>query len=217
MSLEQVLNPQPEESVVQPETSQPDAGATPEGNGEPTAPETHSTHVPLAALEAERKGRQDWKERAIRYEEELKQLRIAQQQAAQPLDSTQAIENRLLHWSERAARKEYGDETVDKAFARFQAEIAKNPALYQAAMSSPDPWDFVVKEGQKALMLEEVGTDPAAYRAKLEAEIRAQLQSQAQPQVNVPTSLNGARSVAQRSAPTWTGPTPLDNILGNRN
>ena len=63
----------------------------------------------------------------------------------------------------------------------------------------------------------EVGDDPAAYRAKVEAEIRAQIQSQApaQPQFNVPASLNGARSVATRSAPAWTGPPPLESIFGN--
>ena len=53
MSLEQVLNPQPEETVEQPEVqAQEQSGASPEGGGEPTSPETQNqTHVPLAALD----------------------------------------------------------------------------------------------------------------------------------------------------------------------
>lgn len=220
MSLEQVLNPQPEEPVVQPEASQPDTGAAPEGNGEPTAPETHSTHVPLAALEAERKGRQDWKEKAIRFEEELKQLRNAQQQQQySQMDPMVAMQQQVINerfnTSEMLARQAYKD--LDDKVNVFMEAAKANPALQAALHQQKHPWEFAYKEGARMLMLQEVGDDPAAYRAKIEAEIRAQLQSQAQPQVNVPTSLNGARSVAQRSAPTWTGPTPLDNILGNRN
>ena len=221
MSLEQVLNPQPEETVEQPEVqAQEQSGASPEGGGEPTSPETQSqTHVPLAALEAERRGRQDWKEKAIRYEEELKQLRQQpQQQFQQQTDPLQNMQQQLINerfnMSEMLVRQQYKD--VDDKVNVFMEAARENPALVAALHQQRNPWDFAYREGARMLMLKEVGDDPAAYRAKIEAEIRAQLQSQAQPQVNVPSSLNGARSVASRSAPAWTGPTDLGNILGNR-
>ncbi len=219
MSLEQVLNPQSEEVVVQPEVNQPDPGANPEGGGEPTSPETqNSTHVPLAALEAERRGRQDWKEKAIRYEEELKQLRQQPQQQFQQMDPLQSMQQQLINerfnMSEMLVRQQYKD--VDDKVNVFMDAARENPALMAALQQQRNPWDFAYREGARMLMLKEVGDDPAAYRAKVEAEVLAKLQSQGQPQVNVPSSLNGARSVASRSAPAWTGPTDLGNILGNR-
>lgn len=220
MSLEQVLNPQSEESVVQPEAqAQEQSGGQPEGVGEPTSPETQGTHVPLAALEAERKGRQDWKEKAIRFEEELKQLRQnAQQQQFSQMDPVVAVQQQVINerfnTSEMLARQTYKD--LDDKVNVFMEAAKANPALSAALHQQRHPWEFAYKEGARMLMLKEVGDDPAAYRAKVEAEIRAQLQSQAQPQVSVPSSLNGARSVAPRSANAWTGPTPLNDFVGNR-
>jgi len=184
--------------------------------GETTAPET-DRHVPLAALEAERKGRQDWKEKAIRYEEELKALRNPPpQQNQQPHDPIAAAEARImdmtLNVSERMARKSYGNEEVDKAFAKFQTAAAKNPFLQQQALSSPDPWDFVVQEGKKLAALEEIGSDPVAYREKLRAEILAE-GGAAPVRPVIPGSLAGVRSAAGRAAPGFTGPPPLDTLF----
>jgi hypothetical protein len=187
-------------------------------------------HVPLAALEAERKGRQDWKEKALRLEGQLEALNRSQQsqgtqqQTQQQLDPIQVMEQRMLHqnlnFSERMARKEYGAELVDKAFEKFQELAKSNPTLHQQVMSSADPWDAVVQEYKKAALLEEVGTDPNAYREKVRAELLAELNqtngSTTAQQQAIPKSLAGARSAATRSAPTFTGPTPFDAILGNK-
>lgn len=182
-------------------------------------------HVPLAALEAERKGRQDWKEKAARLEGELSAIREQQQRAAQPQgqqqqqDPVQVLEqqifNQNLNFSERMARKEYGTEAVDQAFEKFNEAVKKNPALYQQVMSSPDPWDAVVKEAKKMALLEEVGTDPVAYREKLRAELLAEINPAggAPAAPALPKSLAGARSSAVRSAPAFTGPTPIEDIL----
>lgn len=179
-------------------------------------------HVPLEALEAERKGRQDWKERAIRYEEELKQLRQqVQQPAQQPQQDPvvayqQRLETVLLNASERAVRKELGDEVVNKAFARMQQEFAKNPALHQQVLANPDPWRETVTQGQRLMAMDEIGSDPSAYRAKLEAEIRASLSAApaAPAAPAVPQSLAGARSAGARGT-TFTGPTPMETIFPN--
>lgn len=191
-----------------------------DGNGAPPASEDTTKHVPLAALEAERKGRQDWKEKAIRFEEELKALRNqSQQQPRGEVDPVTAqaerFENVILNASERNAIAAHGKEVVDKAFERYQAEVAKNPALATQVRNSGDPWDELVKVGKRLMALDEIGEDPSAFRAKVEAEIeakvRASLQTQ-QPELKLPASLAGARSAGSRGA-AWTGPTPLGSIL----
>lgn len=196
-----------------------------EANAETTAAQTNTEkHVPLAALEAERRGRQDWKEKAVRFEEEARQLRerIAErsqnteQQQQDPLQAMEArFVNLTLNASERMARKTYGDEAVNQAFERFRAATEKNPLLHQQAMSSADPWDFVVQEAQRMAVLEEVGSDPKAYRERLKAELLAELQKTTPAALNLPSSLAGTRSTAPRSSPAFTGPAPLGTLFSN--
>lgn len=187
--------------------------------GAPPAPHTEGL-VPRKALEEERKGRQDWKEKAIRAEAERDELRRrvdggqaqVQQRELDPVEvHASRIENVLLNASERAARKEYGTETVDKAFARFEEEVRKNPALGEQVRFSADPWDELVKAGQRLIAMDEIGTDPAAYRKRIEDEVRATFQPK-QPEPVIPASLADARSAGSRGT-VWTGPTPFDAIL----
>lgn len=216
---EQPANPAEEPSQGEPQ--QEPVQQEPAAAGAPPAPDTDK-HVPLAALEAERKGRQDWKEKAIRFEEELRHLREqAQAQPQQPqerdpvMEAQVRLENLTLNASERLARKEYGTEVVDKAFQRLQQEFAKNPALHRQVMNAADPWDEVVQQGKRLIAMDEIGTDPLAYRQKLEAEIRASLQQPQQPAApRIPGSLADARSAGARGA-TFTGPTPLADLFPN--
>lgn len=218
MSIEEVFNPQGMAEQQPPEQEAQQPPANDGGDGAPAAPQTQEQHVPLAALEAERKGRQDWKEKAIRYEEELKQLRQQPQQQFQPqqMDPLQQVQQQLVNerfnTSEMLVKAAHPD--ADQVVELFMDAARANPALAAALHTQRHPWEFAYKEGKRLAMLKEVGDDPAAYRAKLEAEIRAQLQSQAQPQVQVPASLNGARSVAPRAAGGFTGPPSFNDIFG---
>lgn len=219
--MDDILNPQAEEQgmAVDQQVDEPQ-GQQQEDQGAPAAHQNES-HVPLAALEAERKGRQDWKEKAIRFEEELRHLR---EQASQPqqervqLDPLQSIQQQLINerfnTSEMLVKQAHAD--ADDVVGVFMEAAKANPALSAALQNQRHPWDFAYKEGKRLTMLKEVGDDPSAYRAKIEAEVMAKLQ-QSQPQaLNLPTSLNGVRSVANRSTPTFTGPTPLDAIVNLR-
>ena len=218
------------------------AGAQPQGQqgAAPPAAGTESRTVPLEALEAERRTRQDWKGKAERAETEAQMLRQRlaryeqqQQPPGQPggqqqqpqqqpdpvVQAVQRVENVALNVSERAARTFHGTETVDKAWARVQQEFAQNPALYQQIIGSPDPWDQVVQQGKRLLAMDEIGTDPAAYRKKLEEQIRAEMAAAgpaaaASPAPQLPESLAGARSAGARGT-TWTGPTPMENLFNN--
>lgn len=201
-------------------TQQEPVQQEPAADGGTPTPQDTEKHVPLAALEAERGQRKDWKEKALRYEGELKALREQQHRPAdqaqpQEIDPIQAsvmrAESLFLDQSERLAVKEHGKETVEKAFEKYQAEAQRNPALAYQMRNASDPYGEIVKWSKQRELMDEIGTDPSAYRAKLEAEIRASLQPRP-PEAVIPASLAGVRSAGSRGT-TWTGPPPLDSIL----
>ncbi|WP_155623748.1 hypothetical protein [Burkholderia territorii] len=261
-SLDQVLSgaaPEvPPSDAQQSQVAAPAAAATPH-TGEPTdqtppadvagaggqaaqidAPPASEPNqmVPLKALEEERKGRQDWKEKAIRFEEELKHLRAQgqQQSVTQPQQPQQpvamtyehALLNERMNMSEMMVRQQHGDADVDKALEVFQKAVQENPALGAQLAQQRHPWQFMLDQAKRIEAMQEIGTDPAAYRQKLRDEILAELQQQgAAPAAQaaapaapaapvIPRSLATARSSAPRSAPVWTGPTSLNDILKTR-
>lgn len=203
--------------------------ANPEaGNDAPPASEQEK-HVPLSALEAERKGRQDWKEKAIRFEEELKHLRAqqsqpqAQQQPSQPQSMTpeMALLNERFNISEMMAREKYAD--LDEKMEVFQKAAAENPALGAELAKQKHPYEWMYKHATKLQALAEIGDDPTAYEQKLRDKIMAEIQASQQTTETqqpatqaapvLPKSLATSRSAGPRSAPTWTGPTALNDIL----
>jgi hypothetical protein len=65
-----------------------------------------------------------------------------------------------------------------------------------------------------------VGDDPSAYRARIEAEARAKWEQEQTAKLPAPSpaaglqpSLATARSVAGRTASTWTGEPSLEEVL----
>lgn len=205
---------------------QGDATAEP-GTGEPPSP-GNEKNVPLAALEAVRKEKTDWKEKAIRFEEQVRLL-TAQQQAPQQQEPAQQREmsaqefaiNERFNTSELLARKDHPD--MDEKMAAWEAAAQKNPAMRAELMQQRHPWEFVYQQGTRLLAMQEIGEDPAAYKERLRQELLAELSAQ-QPQANqaaaapaptaaLPTSLATARSAAGRSAAAYTGPRPFDELF----
>ena len=203
---------------TQVDQTQQQPGEGDQGAGTPTA--DTERHVPLAALEAERKGRQDWKEKAIRFEEEAKQLRermqAQPQQPQQPQDPLAAMQQQIVNerfnTSEMLVRDKHAD--LDEVIEQFKAAAAQNPALVAQMHAHPHPWKFAYDEGKRLKFAAEIGNDPEAYRKKVEAEIRAQLTQSQQPAARLPGSLADARSAGARGT-TFTGPTPLDSLFPN--
>ncbi len=214
--------------LQQTEQQQPGEQQQGEQGAAPPAAQDTTKHVPLEALEAERKGRQDWKEKAIRYEEELRQIREQQQRAQQgqqqqqdPLQQMhQQIVNERFNTSEMLMRERHAD--VDEVVETFKEAAAQNPALIAQMHASPHPWKFAYEEGKRMRFAAEIGNDPEAYRKKVREEVLAELQkSQAgQPAAAAPAaaplpqSLAGARSAGARGN-TWTGPTPMETLFPN--
>jgi hypothetical protein len=222
-------DPTPQESegvtpIDQPELQPQQPEQTDTGDAAPPAAGT-VRQVPLEALEAERKGRQDWKEKAIRFEEEARQLRMQQEQRAQqpqqpqdPLASMQQqIVNERFNTSEMLARDKYAD--LDEVVETFVAAAKQNPALAAQMNSHPHPWKFAYDEGKRLKFAAEIGNDPEAYRKKVRAEIEAEIrgatqQSQQPAAPGIPQSLAGARSAGARGT-SFTGPTPIDTLFPN--
>jgi len=232
MSDLDVLTGQPREESqqVEDQAQQTGDGEGGEGQSETTSQNTEERHVPLAALEAERKGRQDWKEKAARYEGELAEVRRQLEQRQQPQGEQQQernpfevmqerILNERFNTSEMIARQAHAD--IDEKIEVFKTAMEKNPALYAQMQADRHPWEFAYREGARMLLAQEMGDDPTAYRSKLEAEIREKVMAElghtsttpAASKTPLPASLAGARSSAARSAPSFTGPTPFDQVV----
>jgi hypothetical protein len=73
--------------------------------------------------------------------------------------------------------------------------------------------------------MSEIGSDPAAYKAKLAEEIRAQVMAELQAgnapagqqaAPVMPSNFTTARNVGNRSGPAWSGPTPLQDIFNRK-
>ena len=235
--------PEKEAAVQEPE---PEPDPEPEGEPEPEAPEQpDGRNVPLRALEAERKQRQDWKDRAARAEAERDEVRRQLEEArkapppAPPPDLTaqypdpqtdpvgyvqQILIMERLNNSEAWLRQSVGDEEVDRVQAEFKAAADKNPVMMQQLYSQPNPYKWAKQQVDLMRLQKDVGADPAAYRAKIEAELRAQIAAEyAGQQTGAPPvspaagrapSIANARSAAPRSAPTFTGPPSIGEILG---
>jgi hypothetical protein len=112
--------------------------------------------------------------------------------------------------------------TVKSAVDAFdQAVVAGqiHPSEKDRIMSSPNPFYEAVQWHQRNAALSEIGTDPAAYRERLKAELLAELGQPAQQSSqgglppNMPSSFATARSAGPRSTPQWSGPKPLSEIL----
>ena len=227
VAAEQVEKAETVEQVAE----QPEGSAATESA---TTAQENGKHVPLAALEAERKGRQDWKEKAIRYEEELKAIRQRPEPAQQPAQEVSPLERvqqemvtQRFNMSEQIARTQYKDATDLEDMVMLCANAAaQNPVLQAQLAASAHPWDFAYKEGKRLKLMQDMGDNPEDFEAKIRAKILAELQGNGQAPApapvaaapsapQLPQSLATARSSAGRAAPTFTGPTPIGSLFEN--
>ncbi len=133
--------------------------------------------------------------------------RMQQVERASTLRASRA-EALAAHGREAVAKMEEG---INAAMQAGDPELGP---LREAMLQSDDPVGLAMSWHQRRSVLNEVGSDPAAYKEKLKAEILAELQQQPAPVAGVmPSNLAGARNVGTRSGPAWAGPTPLSSIF----
>lgn len=225
--------------------AQAPAAAAPATDAPPASGQEHGHLVPRAALEDERNKRKDWKAKAIRLEEQNAQLTrvLAErggrqapqpnqqmpQQAPQRPDVLQDPEGytRYIETQLQATpimiRREMSEamllETKPDAAEVIQefAEMARsNPALVQQMDRQMNPAKFAYDYVKRSRVMQEIGSDPEAWRAQqleaLKAQWLAEMQAQQpvvpaqaastpKPPAQIPPSLANARNVGPRTGP----------------
>lgn len=138
------------------------------------------------------------------------------------------INQTLLANARLIAGMKYSDDEVDtaeKAFIEAVQNRQLDPADYQKVVGSPNRYAAAVQWHKRQQAQAEIGPDPAAYRAKVEAEILAKhgiqppangQQQQPTPAPVMPSNLATARNVGNRSGPAWAGPQPLESIFAQK-
>lgn len=140
-------------------------------------------------------------------------------------ENNEAVLRSHLNLSEAHARARHED--YDAAMEVFVKKVEQNPLLRQQMLQQVDPGEWAYQIAKRATALEELG-DPATARERLEAEIREKIKAEQEaeaakaaeaepapeaPVPDLPKSLAGKRSAGARKGPTWSGPTPLTEIL----
>ena len=210
----------------QPQEPTPEPVVTPEAApvAAPVAKVEDPTMVPLAALQAERASNRSLKDRLDRIEGTLAQKPAAAlpdvfedpQGFQRAVDErvTDATRHMMAEVSERLTRTAQGDAVVDEAF-----QAAEAAGVIGQFNGRKDGWGDLVKWHKSQKALSEIGDDPAAYAQRVEAEMRTKIMAEMAVQSVKPAlaspSLAGQPNVGTRAAPAWSGPTSLDDVLGN--
>lgn len=203
----------------------------------PLTPAPEPEHVPRAALQDERRKRQQIEKQFAELQQRLQQQPQQEQQRpdwfADPERAAQMQRHELdrqifetrLELSESIIAEKYQDYAEIRDV--FADAAARDPSLAAQLIRQPNPAKYAYEVGKYIASMREIGTDPAAYRERVRAEVMKELghtqeqggQPQRQlaaPSAPVPKSLAKAPS-AQPRAPSGqfasNGPTPLSEII----
>jgi hypothetical protein len=246
--------PAPEHTPEAPEAAPEAAAKAPEAEPEEdVAPHSGSDNrtVPFSALE---KVRNDWKSKYAAEQAKAEELRRQLEEAKRPpppqaapapmmplapidpaqdpqgftLRLQQVLLNERLNNSEERLRDKVGDEKVTEYVNDFKQMAERDQTLFGKLYAQPNPYGWMMREVDRLRMLRDVGDDPSAYRAKIEAEARAKWEAEVQqqpgngearisPAAGLAPSLANARSVAGRTTTTFTGPPPMEALFPGHN
>ncbi|ANW00680.1 hypothetical protein [Bradyrhizobium icense] len=133
------------------------------------------------------------------------------------------INQTLLAFAKDNAITRFSEEAVNEAESAFISAMQSgklDQGDYQKVVSSPNRYAAAVQWHKRQIAQAEIGDDPAAFRARLEAELREKIlaeqggQQQAQQRQPVmPSNMAAARNVGARSGPAWGGPSPIQDIF----
>jgi hypothetical protein len=113
----------------------------------------------------------------------------------------QQLANERANMSEMLARNKYGDEIVDKA-----VQAATSRGLGPQFMTARDPYGALLDWHKRATVVQEIGPDPDAYRARVREEERLKVLEElkapatAKPQQRFPGSLVDATASGPQGA-----------------
>lgn len=203
---EPVEEPQEAEAVapVEAEPAKAEPAPEPEQKGEeqaapPVAEPEEARAIPVTALLDEREKRQEAQRKAEEADRRARELERKIAELTKPKEETpdwysdpdkaaqyqarnieQRFEQQRLAQSRFFAEREFGKDTVEQAIAYFD----RHPEQSSQFLREPSPFHSAVEFFKRQQIVEEIGTDPEAYRKKIAEEIRQQVlaeMTQAQP------------------------------------
>lgn len=218
----------------------PPAETPPETKPEPVQAEAPAPvveppedRVPQAALLDERRKRQAYERELTELREQLARVKEPAKPDADiwtdPEAYVSAAEKRAIaaaearmadmvghiqaNVSEQFARRQYAD--YDAKRVEFTKRLESDPVIRaefnRHIAEGGDLGEFVYSTATRLHEMAEL-KDIGAYKAKMEAEIRARLEAEYAKRTPVPQSLNTIPSPST-STETWSGPPPLEAIL----
>lgn len=138
----------------------------------------------------------------------------------------QRIEQQLLAIAKDTAITRFTEEKVNEAEQAFISAMQSqklDPADFQKVVHSPNRYAAAVQWHQRHLAQAEIGDDPAAFKAKVEAELREKIKAELQQGDGqqtlertapvMPSNFSGVRNAGSRSGPAWSGPPSLNDIF----
>lgn len=203
----------------------------PEKPSEPPSEEKPSeAEAYKAAMQDERRKRQEYERRLREYEEREKEEKPKQNfwddpegvvnQRLESLKNELHTQNttRFLRLSENLARKRYDD--YDSRITAFNEVIQANPALYQQMLESDDPAEFAYQTGKTYEFTKDAPTIEDLEK-KIEAKVEARLREKLEKEYadrgrdklsNVPESLTDETGKTTR-AKVDPNVSPLDEVF----
>lgn len=239
-----VLNNQPSEPVVTVEPAEPapaepvDQGVTP---AEPPAAKPEPQTVPLTALQEERRKRQElekWIQQHQQQPQPAEPLkaedfadRDAYLEALAERKAEQAFEKRLKAWQEEqqqaAIKQQMHSDTAElmqagaAKYADFADLVLANDSLpisehmVNAMLVLDNGADVAYHLGKNPADAARIAQLPPTTQAREIAKIAKQVSAPPPEKPPVPRTLTTTRSAnGQFASQTYTGPTPLNSILG---
>jgi len=122
-----------------------------------------------------------------------------------------AAQNAKFDASEMMAGQSHED--FDEMKATFLELAGQNPQMLAEVKAHRHPWERAYEIAKNHRGIAELGaTNLTELEAKLREKIAAELQGGGQQQL--PPTLSTERNAGQRTGPAWSGPKPLDELLG---
>lgn len=195
--------PQVDDDVQEAEAPEPEQAETVEAEAEtgettegpPTSTEKEGKQaVPVMALLDEREKRQAAERKAEETARELAAIQARMREAEQPLEKPDyygnpeaAIQQHIaavkLQQSKFLAERDFGADTVAEAYAYFD----NHPQESQQLLNHPSPFHAAVEVYKQKQLLQEIGSDPDAWKAKQLEELKTQILAE-QPEPSKPTA-----------------------------
>jgi len=153
----------------------------------------------------EREKRQKWEHRALDAEgkltaqEPVERVSVLEDEEAWSAQQDQLLNQRIgneaLNMSQALAEREFGTEVVDEAVEWFKEVAKKSPYMLERFNKSPLKHHEIIRMRQEEIDRAEM-SDMPALKAKMEAEIRKELQAEAdgKKEPSITPSLASARA-----------------------